>query len=103
MTEITRIGSLKGLSAQQLRRLAKRALKLAEDLEKEEPSYRLALEAGVRDTSYDTTANGFVWSYSGEAIIEMPNGRKWKAIGHRPEGDAWSIYKQGYIEFIPIE
>jgi len=95
---------LSKMSKRQLRELAKKASALADDLEKEEPTYALALENGVVDCGYSTTANGFVSSYSGEAIITMDDGEKWKAIGHGPTGgDAWTVGKQGYIEFIPIE
>ena len=95
--------NLSGLSKQELRKVAKRASQLADDLKKKEPSYELALENGVADVGYNTTANGYVSSYSGEADIIMDDGSKWKAIGHGPDGDARSIYQQGYIEFIPQE
>lgn len=93
--------NLSGLSKQELRKLSKKAASLADDLEKKEPSYELALENGIMDCGYNTTANGYVSSYGGEAEIIMDDGSKWKAIGHGPDGDAWSIYRQGYIEFIP--
>lgn len=92
----------KGLSSNKLKELSKEAAKLAEDLEKEEPSYALAIAHGIQDRSYDTTANGWVPDYEGEAIIKMDNGTVWKAIGHGPQGDAWSIFADGYIEFIKI-
>jgi len=96
--------NLSKMSKRQLRELSKKAADLANDLEKQEPTYALALESGVVDRGYNTTANGFVSSYSGEAIITMDDGGKWKAIGHGPTGgDAWTVGKQGYIEFIPIE
>lgn len=95
--------NLKNMSSQELRELAKKANQLADDLKKEEPSYTLALENGIKDISYNTTANGYVSSYKGTATITMENGSTWKAIGHRPKGDAWSIYRQGYIEFTKIE
>lgn len=95
--------NLSNLSSVELKKIAKKALQLAADLEKQEPSYALALENGIKDCSYNTTANGYVYSYSGEAEVTMDNGRKWKAVGHRPDGDAWCIYRQGYIEFVPIE
>ena len=94
--------NLNKMSVQQLRELSERARKIANDLEEELPSYELALETGIEDNGYNTTANGYVSSYSGEVVITMADGRKFKAIGHRPRGDAWSIYRQGYIEFIPL-
>jgi len=93
--------NLSRLSKQELRKLSKKSASLANDLENKEPSYILALNNGIQDKGYNTTANGFVSSYSGEAEIIMDDGRKWKAIGHAPTGDAWSIHRQGYIEFIP--
>ena len=91
--------NLKGKSRQELMKLSKKAKKLAEDLKKEEPSYDLALENGVQDVSYNTTANGRVSSYKGKAIIEMDDGTVWKAVGKGPKGDAYSIMRQGRIEF----
>lgn len=95
--------NLSGLSADALTDLAKRAIALAADLHLSEPSYDLALEAGVRDKSYDTVRNGLVSSYSGEAIVTMADGRKWRCVGHGPRGDASHISRQGYIEFIPLD
>ncbi|NBV54732.1 MAG: hypothetical protein EBR79_03360 [Proteobacteria bacterium] len=95
--------SLNGLSATALETLARRAIDLANDLRKEEPSYRLALEAGVEDHSYSTVRNGRVSYYAGEAIVTMANGKKWRCVGHRSRGDAYSVYRQGYIEFIPLD
>lgn len=94
--------NLSGLSVDSLTELAKRAIALAADLHLSEPSYDLALEAGVRDKSYNTVRCGWVSSYSGEAVIEMANGKKWKAVGHGPRGDASWVSKDGYIEFIPL-
>ena len=96
------IFDLSGLSTQQLRELSKRATALANDLEKMEPSYSIALEHGIIDRGYKTTANGYVNSYRGECEFTMSDGRRWKAVGHSPDGDAWSIYRNGYIEFIPL-
>ena len=94
--------SLKGLSAQQLTKLSKKASALAKDLLAKVPSYSLALEHGVSDDSYNTTANGFITSYRGVAIIELADGSKWKAVGHPSTGDAYYA-DDGYIEFIPLE
>lgn len=93
---------LKGISSTELRMLAKQAETLAEDLEKDQPTKELALISGIEDKSYNTTANGRVASYVGEAIIVMGNGRKWKAVGHRPTGNAFYA-RDGYIEFIPMD
>ena len=94
---------LKGLSSQELRALAKRAIKLAEDLKATRPSKEMALEFGIRDLSYNTQSNGYVSSYAGETIIKMADGKRWRAVGHPPDGDAYSIYRQGYIEFFPLD
>lgn len=94
--------NLSGLSADALTKLAERAQTLAADLRKEQPSYELAIEAGVKDKGYNTVRCGWVSSYSGEAVIEMANGKKWKAVGHGPRGDASWVSKDGYIEFIPL-
>lgn len=94
---------LKGLSSVELQQLAKEATKLASDLQKEEPTYKLALLAGVEDHSYNTVRYGDVASYSGEAVVEMANGKKFKAVGHAPQGGADYITRRGYIEFIPLD
>lgn len=94
---------LKNMSVQQLESLSHAASKLANDLRKQEPSYDLALLNGVRDKSYPTVANGYVSKYSGEALITMADGRKWRAVGHGPAGDAYTVTRQGFIEFIPID
>ena len=95
--------NLSGMSADALQTLAKRASELAADLRKEQPSYELALEAGVEDRSYPTVANGYVNSFSSEAVVTMADGRKWRCVGHGPKGSPIHISRQGYIEFIPIE
>ena len=94
--------NLSGLSAVALQALAERASALAKDLRKEQPSYELALEAGVKDTGYPTVANGYVNRFSGEAVVTMADGRKWRCVGHGPRGDAIHISRDGYIEFIPL-
>jgi len=93
---------LKGKSVQQLKQISEVSAKMAEDLKAVLPSYDLAIFAGVQDCSYDTQSNGWVRCYRGEALIKMDDGRVFRAVGHGPDGDAWSIYRQGYIEFIPI-
>lgn len=93
---------LAGMSVEALEALAKRATTLADDLRKVQPSYELALEAGIEDNSYKTVRYGWVASYAGEVEITMADGSKWKAIGHRPRGTAESVEREGYIEFQPI-
>ena len=95
--------NLSGLSAVALQALAERASELAADLRKTQPSYALALEAGVEDAGYNTVANGYVSRYEGEAIVTMGNGTRWKCVGHLPKGIPSHISKQGYIEFIPLD
>ena len=94
--------NLSGLSADALTKLAERAQTLAADLRKEQPSYDLALEAGVKDTGYPTVANGYVNRFSGEAVVTMADGQRWRCVGHGPKGGPSHISKQGYIEFIPL-
>lgn len=95
--------NLSGMSADALQALAERAQTLAADLRKEQPSYELALEAGVQDRGYDTVACGHVSSFRGEAIVTLEDGSRWRCVGHGPKGGASYVSKQGYIEFIPME
>lgn len=95
--------NLSNMSADELEALSKKSAALAADLRKAEPSYALALRAGIRDLGYSTVANGYVSKFAGEAVIELDNGTKWKAIGHGPKGDAYSISRHGFIEFIPLQ
>ena len=95
--------NLAGLSSVELEKLAKKAAKLAADLRAEEPSYSLALEAGIEDRSYSTVRYGRISRYSGEAEITMDDGSRWKAIGHGPRGTAEFVSREGYIEFLKIE
>lgn len=92
--------NLYGLSSQQLFKLSKEATELAKALQAEEPSYKLALAAGISDDSYNTQRCGWVPSYSGKATITMENGDVWLAIGHKQQGNASCIFRDGYIEFI---
>ena len=94
--------NLNGLSADALDNLAKKAADLARDLRAKQPSIDLALEAGVRNRSYPTVANGWIADYSGEAVITMADGSRWQAIGHGPSGNAAWVSRQGWIEFIPL-
>lgn len=93
---------LKNKSSEELNAISIKAKKLAKELKKEQPSYNLALQNGVKDHSYNTTANGMIESYSGSAIIVMSNGQKWEAIGHGPKGNAYYVDREGYIEFIKL-
>ena len=94
---------LSNMSATELRVLAKKAAELAEALAAERPRYALALANGVRDTSYNTVRWGRIPSFTGTAIIQMEDGRRWKAIGHEPTGTAEYVSRDGYIEFVPLD
>lgn len=94
--------NLSGMSAVQLDTLAAKAKSLAADLRKSQPTYDLALAAGVRDNSYGTVRWGRVASYSGEAVVTLEDGSRWRCVGRRPKGDAETVERQGYIEFIPL-
>lgn len=94
--------NLSGMSVQKLRKLASKANKLADDLSSQMPSYELALENGVVDRGYNTTANGYVNNYTGKAIIRMDDGSLWMAVGRRARGDAAVISRNGFIEFLRI-
>ena len=94
---------LKGMSVEQLRALAKRANRLAEDLEASQPSIALALEHGVEDVSYNTVRWGMTASYRGEAIIEMSDGSTWRAVGRRPTGCAEWVDRRGFVEFFKLD
>lgn len=91
------------MSADQLQAVAKKATELANDLKKRQPSYALALAAGVKDAGYNTVRYGWISSYSGEAEVTMADGSRWRCIGHRPKGSAEWVSREGFIEFIPIE
>lgn len=91
------------LSAEALEKIAKDAAELARELRGKEPTYALALAAGIEDTSYSTVRYGRVASYSGTATITMADGSKWSAVGHRPTGPADYVARQGYIEFKPLQ
>ena len=94
---------MKALSPTALRALAKILVERASALEAEQPSAALAIAAGVRDTSYGTVRYGTITSYSGEGIVKMADGRRWKCVGHGPSGNAEVVTRRGYIEYIPLE
>lgn len=100
---VTLMSIISGLSAPQLEELSKIATERATDLRSKEPSYRLALSAGIKDRSYQTVRYGRVESYSGEAFIVLEDGSRWIAIGHGPTGGPDYVSKEGYIEFVPVE
>jgi len=100
MSKMAKECDLSGMSADQLDVLVRRATSLSSDLRSKEPTYELALLNGIDDRSYRTVRWGTVPSYSGTAIIQMDDGKVWKAIGHKPRGTAEYISKYGYIEFI---
>lgn len=95
--------SFKGMSADQLQAIAKKATELAADLKKKQPTYELAIAAGVRDKSYNTVRYGWISSYGGEAEVTMADGSRWRCVGHSPRGSAEWVSREGFIEFIPIE
>ena len=91
-----------GLSADSLERIAKLYLATANDLRASQPSYLLALRAGVRDVSYVTHNWGEISSYSGEGVVVMEDGKRWRCVGHRAQGTPDYVRKGGWIEFIPL-
>ena len=93
---------MSGLSWVALTELAERSTTLAADLKAKEPSYALALEAGVEDRGYETVRFGYVASYRGEATVTMADGSRWKCVGHKPTGGPDWIGREGYIEFVPL-
>lgn len=88
-----------GFNASELEALAKAAAKRAAELRAAEPSYALAIAAGVVDDTYETVRYGFVRSYKGEATVTMEDGSVWIARGEGPLGDAHSIRRDGRITF----
>ena len=93
---------LSNMSAVQLEQLANVALDIANDLRKKEPSYKLAILAGVQDSSYKTVRHGRISRYAGEATITMDDGSLWKALGHGTEGSPEFVTREGYIEFFRL-
>jgi len=77
---------------------SERTLRDAE-LRKSQPPYALAIDAGVSDVSYPTVRHGTVAAYRGEADVTMPDGSRWHAVGHMPDGDAENLWRRGWIEF----
>lgn len=72
-------------------------------LEELEEMYRLAKEGGVKDRSYNTVANGGVSDFRGKATITRSDGKRFRAIGHRPKGTPEWVAKRGWIEFREIK
>ena len=81
--------------------VSKHAEALSRDLLGEYPTDLLALEGGVTDEGYNTRKYGWVKSYSGEAIIFLDNGSKWRCKGMPSTGTGETLFKEGYIEFSP--
>ena len=94
--------NITNMSAEQLDDLAKACIDRAAALRSSQPPIALALLVGIRDVSYNTVANGYITAYVGDCIVEMSGGKKWRAVGHMPVGDAATVKKQGFIEFIPL-
>jgi len=93
---------LSEMTIRELETLAKQAAYIARELEKEAPSYDLALEYGIVENSYKTVRCGMVSSYSGKVEIAMGNGSKWIATGHSPRGGSDYVESDGYIDFKKI-
>jgi len=91
------------MSPTTLRDLAAQFVARAKQLEAEQPTYALALAAGVRDCSYGTVRWGTVADYRGEGVVTMADGRRWRCVGHGPTGSAEIIRKHGFIEMIPLD
>lgn len=89
------------LSADELRLIADVATDRAMELEKVQPTYDEAIEAGVRNLSNLAHLNllgGEGLRFEGTAIVEK-NGLSWLAVGRKPT----STSPNGWIEFIPAE
>ena len=84
-----------------LMEVSRHAEALSKDLLKEYPTDLLALEAGIVDVGYNTRKYGWVLSYSGEAIIVLDNGSKWRCKGFPSTGTGETLFKEGYIEYSP--
>lgn len=98
-----KIFQFENVSANHLSELGKALLKLSEKMLEEQPSKQEALAAGIEDRGYNTVRHGYVSSYRGIAIIQKEDGRKFRCIGHEPEGDAEVIMRNGFIEFVEID
>jgi len=80
--------------------LAVRATALTRLRMADQPCERLALLAGVTMKEWPTPRDGVIRSYSGEGVIEMSGGRRFRAIGHPAAGNAYAA-RQGWIEYVP--
>ncbi len=92
---------LLSFSSDELAELIPKLERRRKDLMRSEPSIELAWEAGVEDCSYDTLT-GRVRQYSGEAVIELEDGSRWLAIGHKSVGTPSCLYRHGFVEFKPL-
>lgn len=90
------------LKIAEIEALAKKA-DLLEDLLEEKPTIALAILCGVRDISYVTVRYGKVYSYAGEAIVTMANGKRWLCVGKQSRGSSDWVHQFGYIQMIPLE
>jgi hypothetical protein len=63
---------------------------------------KLAIEAGVKDNQYQTCRQGWVDSYSGVVEFDAPDGKRYRAVGRRPQGTPDTVYKNGYVDFFEI-
>jgi hypothetical protein len=90
--------SLKDMSAQELRLLAEKAIELADDMDGEFPTKRMALEQGIEDI----TIVGFPPAYRGSSIVTMSNGDRWEATGNPITYDEHFAY-HGYIDFSELK
>ena len=93
--------NLEQFCAKELEKLAKRASARAAMLRKMEPSDELCIQNGIEDRSYNTTANGEYFSYSGECTITMPDESVWHCTGVSSSGDAYYGI-DGYIRKVRI-
>jgi len=64
---------------------------------------RVAVEvAGLKDSSYQTVAHGYVQRYEGRGRVRFADGL-YEAVGYGPEGDAWFVYRQGGVKWRKVE
>jgi len=97
------LAGLKKANEQRSTRAAARAASRAAGQNPQKPLFYQAVEAGVVDISYGTHRYGWIASYRGEAVVEMPNGGRWQCIGHRSTGTATSLKNHGFIEFVELD
>jgi hypothetical protein len=96
--DIAFIGQSSEFITEQIQRLSE----VAEDLKKNRPTEALAVFFGVMDCSYQTKNNNLVKNYKGESIVQMDNGKKYRARAHPVAGDGDYINRKSWIEFTEI-